>query len=705
MVTRKKRKQHSRTTWINVPEEHEPGRQEKAAAPQGPKEARPTAGPSPTVKKLRRLVNGSVDQELLQNMYDGVLMVDHKGRMVEANFRAAKLLHCTQAELNKLNIIDVVCGADKSLLQQVRDSLKAERHVLLDTFCKRLDGSIFPAEIAVTGLHLTKEGQLCFFIRDITERKQDEEALARERDLLQSLMNNIPDRIYFKDAESRFLRINRALATRLALNHPDEAIGKTDFDFYEEDQAREFYEDDQLVILNGTPILDKEQRVRNRDGTYRWSSITKVPIRDEQNRIVGLVGINRDITDRVRAEQELKSAHAQVERVKRLEATSLFAGQIAHDLNNLLVPLLVYPGMIKKQLEESSQAYKDLSIMENTASQMADINQDLLALSRRGNVKQAILNVNDAVEEVMQSFVRTNVPAGVEAECVAAAELPNVRFGPPQLVRVLQNLCQNAVDAMGGEGRLTVGTENAYLDKSFGNYVRVNRGEYVKITVSDTGPGIPEDVRDKIFDPFFTTKTNRSQRGSGLGLSVVYGIVRDHKGYIDLETEVGKGTTFSLYFPVCREQTEQERARVATRGGSERILVVDDDPIQVEVLGRILSELGYKVMTGHTGEEAARMFEERARKQKAEQKGLAPHEIDFPDLVVMDMILGAGIDGAEAYRRILEIRPSQRALTISGYKDSDRVAAAQALGAGPHLCKPITFEGIAAAVREELDRE
>jgi len=601
--------QFSKTVWIDIPEEQQPVWDEDST---------PRASKSSTVKKVRHLFHGSRDQKLLQAMYDGVLVTDRKGRMVEVNLKASHLFHCSQSDLSNVNILDLIHTGDQELLMAIEENLDAQRHVLLDVYCKRLDGTGFPSEIAVTPLEITEEGQLCFFIRDISERKRNEEkllnseqelraltkqleaknrqleasekhlldtieqlrerenALAREQEFLQSLMDNIPDCIYFKDTESRFLRVNRALSKVKGLSNPDEAVGKSDFDFHDEAQARMFYEDDQQVIKTGTPIIGKVEKILRPDGSYRWSSTTKVPIRNEKNNIVGLVGVGRDITAWMRAEEEVKAAQSQIERARRLEATALFAGQIAHDLNNLLMPMFIFPTMIRKELKEGSQGWKNLDLITNKAHQIADIVKDLQALSRRGSAKQEeILDLNSAVEEVVESFRQGLAPEGIIIDCYPSSEFPNVRFGEPQLVRVLHNLCQNAIDAMGEQGHLIVKTENVYLDKPVTGYVSVNPGKYVLITVSDNGPGIPDDIRGQIFDPFFTTKNTRGKRGSGLGLSIVYGIVTDHDGYVDMETELGKGTTFSVYLSICRSEVPK-KGQSKINKGTERMLGVDD---------------------------------------------------------------------------------------------------------------------------------
>jgi PAS domain S-box-containing protein len=664
------------------------------------------------------MMDGSQFQEFFQNMYDGVLITDRRGRVVDVNQKSCTLCGYTKEELCSVQVGDILGGVDPATLVSVGEALEADRHVLVDTTCRRHDDSVFTCEVAVTLLHITQDGQFCFFVRDTTDRQeaerrlrdQEEELrigeenlhasleqlrareqdLARERDLLQLLMDSIPDRIFFKDSECRLLRINATLADFHGLADPRDVVGKTDFDFFEADVAAGFYADDRRILSTGQPLLDKKQRVMRSDGSVQYSSVSKVPIRDAEGAIVGLVGISRDITARIRAEEQLQAVQKQLERVHRLESTSLFAGQIAHDFNNLLVPLLIYPELIKKSLNRESQEYKDLETMQATAQQIADINQDLLALSKRGNVKDHVMDLHVAVSNHLDAFRASLVNQPVELVWEPKAASATIKFDASQLARVIQNLCQNAVDAMENGGRLTLLTQNVYVDAPFGNYTVVNPGEYVRLDVSDTGSGIPDAIKDKIFDPFFSTKASGSRKGSGLGLSIVYGIVTDHSGYIDLDSRVGHGATFSLYFPICHEKMASG-SHPGVKGGTERILVVDDDAVQLDVICRILSDLGYSVVQASSGEAAVRTVQQSPER--------------FPDLIVMDLALGPGLGGVDAYREILAIHPGQKALTISGLRQVEQIEAAQKLGAGAHLSKPLKFADLALAVRQELDRQ
>jgi CheY-like chemotaxis protein len=356
---------------------------------------------------------------------------------------------------------------------------------------------------------------------------------------------------------------------------------------------------------------------------------------------------------------------------------------VAHDFNNLLAPLVGYPELIKSRLPADHPAQQFCDAMVDAASKMASINEDLLALGRRGSFDQVPMELNRLVHRALDQTPL--LPEGITVERELAEDLLPIRASAPQLLRVLVNLFANALEAMADSGALTVRTANVYLDTSAAGYDRIERGEYVRLDVQDTGTGIAPEIRSRIFDAFFTTKVAGRRRGSGLGLSVVQAIVEDHGALLDLQTEVGKGTTFSLYFPVARERILEATAE-GVKGGTESVLIVDDDPGQREVAQEILASLGYSVDAVSSGKEAV----ERMRVSPA-------------DLVLVDMVMEGGIDGAETLKRIQKARPDQRAIIFSGFAESERVRAALASGAALFLRKPVTLARLAQAVRHVFD--
>lgn len=385
----------------------------------------------------------------------------------------------------------------------------------------------------------------------------------------------------------------------------------------------------------------------------------------------------RDISERKRMEEELV-------RAQRLEAAGRIAGQVAHDFNNLLGPLMGFPELIKMLLPLDHPAIKYCDAMLEVAPQMVEISGDLLTLSRRGHFNQEPLDLNYLVKQAVDQMPKG--PDSLVVDLDLARDLLNVKGSSAQLLRIISNLLSNAREAMRDVGTLAVSTENVYMDKPFGRYNRVEVGEYVRLEVRDTGCGVSPEINDKIFDAFFTTKTSGKRRGSGLGLSIVQTIVADHGGYVDVESEVGKGTIFSIYLPVCREELK-EAQREELKGGSEAILVVDDDEVQREVVGQLLKTLGYRVSVASSGEEAVSCLRENTA-----------------DLLIMDMTMPEGIDGAETYWRAQKVRPGVKAIILSGFAESEQVRRAQALGAGAYVRKPVTLDGLARAVRQELDQ-
>lgn len=422
---------------------------------------------------------------------------------------------------------------------------------------------------------------------------------------------------------------------------------------------------------------DREYRILRKDGQIRWVHEVIRNLSDASGKPVLVQGAVYEITERKQMEERLR-------RAQRLEMAGRVAAQVAHDLNNLLVPLSAFPELIKMQLPQDHPAVPMCDSMITAAQQIATINEDMRALGRRVHFEQQPTDLNEVVRRALGSVPEW--PKAIDVELRLALNLLTVNGSPVQLLRLVVNLASNAAEAMQGRGCLTIETENIYVDRPLARYNRVEVGEYVRLSVTDNGPGIALEIRDKIFDAFFTTKSKSDRPGTGLGLSIVQAIVDDHRGYLDLESEVGKGAIFRVYLPASREPLREVRIS-ELRGGSETILVVDDDPVQRDVMGHLLTVLGYCVETAATGEEAVAY--------------VAKQPID---LVALDMIMSPGIDGTETYRRMLEVRPGQRAIILSGYTESELVREAQSLGAGAYLRKPVVLENLARAVRDELDR-
>ena len=536
------------------------------------------------------------------------------------------------------------------------------------------------------------KGRFCVVFEDITERRRAEEEIQKANILLNSIVENIPNMIFLKDAgELRFTRFNRA-GEELLGHSRDDLLGKNDYDFFPKEQA-DFFTQKDREVLRGKVIVDiQEEPLQTRDRGERILHTKKVPILNANGEPEYLMGISEDITDRKRAEAEKRRLEERLRRAEKMEALGQLAGGVAHDLNNVLGVLSGYSELLLAEIPEGQKSRRHVEKILQSTEKGAAIIQDLLTLARRGVLSEEVIQVNDIISGFTRTPAFENIRdyhPGVSFRMDCDPNLLNIKGSPVHLEKTLMNLVSNAAESISGEGEVVIRTENRYLDKAIVGYDEVREGDYVVLSVSDTGTGISDEHREKIFEPFYTKKA-MGRSGTGLGLTIVWGTVKDHNGYIDVSSRVGEGTTFTLYFPATRdEQTAPPERTPVERymGRGETVLVVDDIAEQRDVASGLLRKLGYRVHSVSSGEEAV----EYLKQNRA-------------DILILDMIMAPGMDGMEAYRRILEIHPQQKAILVSGFSETDRVRKAQLLGAGVYVKKPYVMETIGLALRKELDR-
>ena len=414
---------------------------------------------------------------------------------------------------------------------------------------------------------------------------------------------------------------------------------------------------------------------------------------DEKKAIIGTVLVGRDITYRLEANRERLLLEEKLQKARKMEAIGTLAGGVAHDLNNILSGIVSYPELLLMQLPKNSPLVEPIETIFQSGKRATAIVQDLLTLARRGAAIFSVRNINLIVNDYLKSpeFRKLqSLHPKVEISTELAHDLLNIEGSAVHLSKVIMNLVSNAAEAMPQGGNIEIATQNQYVDTKISGHEDIVEGDYVVLTINDEGLGIaPEDI-DRIFEPFYTKK-KMGQSGTGLGMSVVWGTVKDHGGFIDLKSSLGEGTTFKIYFPVTRKtiQDGEEILNIEDLyGNNESILVVDDVEAQRRIATSILTQLGYAVNSAASGEEALL------------------HLKDHPaDLLVLDMIMAPGIDGLETYRRALKISPNQKAIITSGFSETDSVSQAQTLGAGQYVKKPYTIEKIGMAVRIELAKD
>jgi two-component system, cell cycle sensor histidine kinase and response regulator CckA len=400
----------------------------------------------------------------------------------------------------------------------------------------------------------------------------------------------------------------------------------------------------------------------------------------------------QDVTGQKRADEEKKLLKERLDRAEKMEAIGVLAGGVAHDLNNILGALVAFSELLVEKLpQDSSLGHYASNIMQSSLKGAAII-QDLLTLAKSGVILSEVVNLNGIISDYLGSPEFGKLKCyhlSIKIQADLEEELLNIKGVSQQLSKMVMNLVLNAMESISDRGEVTIKTENRYLDHPISGYDEMQEGDYVVLLVSDTGDAISAKDMDKIFEPFYTKRV-MGRSGTGLGLAAVWGTVRAHHGYIDVKSEEGKGSTFTLYFPITREEPqigEKPVFPLSFAGRGETILVVDDVPMQRELAVSMLERLGYSVESVASGEEAIAY----AKNKKV-------------DLVVLDMIMDPGIDGMETYQKILEIHPGQKAVIVSGYSETDRVSQAQKMGAGSFVRKPYILAKIGLAVRRELDR-
>jgi two-component system, cell cycle sensor histidine kinase and response regulator CckA len=526
---------------------------------------------------------------------------------------------------------------------------------------------------------------------EIEERKLAEEALRESKSRYRIILESIEDGYYEIDRSGNFTFFNDAMLKIFGYSR-DELKGMN-YRQYMDNQSIDRISDIFKAAFNtGDAQKEVEWEITKKDGNTCHITASISLIKDANDQPGGFRGIMRDTSERKLVETEKQKLQEQLQRAQKMEAIGMLAGGVAHDLNNILSGLTSYPELLLMDLPEDSPLREIVLTIKKSGEKSVAVVQDLLTLARRGVAVTEPVDLNEVISDYLASpeYAKTkssNPHIDVETDLVTDAF--NIIGSRIHLQKTIMNLVSNAVEAMPAGGRILIFTENRYIDKPVKGYDEVTEGEYVTLTVADTGLGISDKDLKRIFEPFYTKK-KMGRSGTGLGMAVVWGTVKDHSGYIDILSKRGKGTTVTLYFPITRKQTAaapSQQPIEAFMGNGESILVVDDIAEQREIATRILTKLNYTASSVSSGEQAVGLLKNQS-----------------VDLLVLDMIMDPGLDGLETYKRIIKLHPGQKAIIASGFSETDRVQDAQSLGVGGYIKKPYTIEKIGMAVREELDR-
>src|SRR5213083_2520251 len=519
-------------------------------------------------------------------------------------------------------------------------------------------------------------------ILEALERARERQALRRHERLVREIIDANPSLIFVKDWDGRFVLVNQATAEIYGTT-VDSLVGKTDADFNPDaEEVAHFLRDDREVMASGHPKLISEEPVTNpHTAQTRWFQTTKLPLRLPGEDALTMLGVATEITERKRLEEQLLQS-------QKMEAVGQLAGGVAHDFNNILTAIVGYTDLLAAELASNVRQLEDLEEIRKAARRAAALTRQLLAFSRKQVLEPRIIDVN-AVVLNLDKMLRSLISENIELKTDLADNLGAARADPNQIEQVIMNLAINARDAMPDGGTVTIETGNVTLDDAYaGQHVSVIPGEYVMLAVSDTGCGMDAKTQSRIFEPFFTTKP--AGRGTGLGLSTVYGIVKQTGGNIWLYSEPGKGTTFKVYLPAIAALPEDigKVAPVeAARPGRGTVLVVEDDEQLRRLTHRALDAQGYTVLVADRGGTALDI----ARRHKGEI-----------DLLLTDVIM-PDTNGRKLAETIRAARPGMRVLYMSGYPDG-AIASHGMLEPGvAYLAKPFTTEAITRRVREVLE--
>ena len=629
---------------------------------------------------------------LIENQTDLVVKVDIEGKFQFISPSYCEMFGMTNEELLGKKFMPYVHEDDRDSTAKAMESLYHPPHTaFMEQRAITKDGWKWLSWMDTAVLDEKKDVVAIIGVgRDITERKQAEDSLRESKEKYASLANNLNVGIYRNiiGPNGKFIEANPAIVKMFGFNSRKEFLNIKVFNLYKNPDERKEYN---TKILKEGSVRNHELQLRKKNGTVFIGSVSAVISKDENSEVKYSDGIIEDITERKQAEKILRESEEKLARSKKMESLGLLAGGVAHDLNNVLAGIVSYPELLLMDLPEDSKLRKPIETMQESGHRAAAIVQDLLTVAKGVATTKDPVNLNELVRDYLNSpeFKKLEkVYPTVTVNTNLEKDLLNIGGSYVHVRKVVMNLVSNASEAIEGSGIVTISTMNRHVDRPLRGYDDVKTGEYVVLSVSDDGSGIPSDDLERIFEPFYTKKI-MGRTGTGLGLAVVWNTVQDHKGYIDVTSDKN-GTKFQLYFPITRDEISGKDLPLQIndyKGNGEMILVVDDVESQREISCKMLDMLNYNTEAVSSGEEAVEYL-----------KG------HTADLILLDMIMEPGLNGRETYERIIRIHPHQKAIIVSGYAETDQVKEAQKLGAGKYIKKPLTLEKIGMGVKEELEK-
>ena len=616
------------------------------------------------------------DQSFYENAADIIAVVDVDFKLTNVNRRFEEELGMRREELLGRPVASVMTPESvEHARAHVRELFGGKSQVMFEITVHRADGEVVPFE--VNAVPIRQDGAIRAIeasLRNISERRKRDEALRTSEETNRVLLNAASSAVFLIDARGIVLAANQATRDRMGQG---ELVGRPIAEFLPPEVAERRRQKGLEVIRTGRPLEFEDECL----GRSYWTSIH--PIHDESGAIIRLAIYSRDITEDKQAAEERKRLTLQLQQAQKMEAIGTLAGGIAHDFNNLLMAIQGNVSLVLFDLEPSDQRHRLLTNIEKLVGSGAELTAKLLGYARRGKYESRPLRPNDLVRETAETFSRMR--KDIRIHCDLADGLKPIIADRGQLEQVLLNLFVNAADAMPNGGQLLLETRNATHHDIPAKGYTVNPGDYVRLSVRDTGVGMDRETMVRIFDPFFTTK--RMGRGTGLGLASAYGIVKGHGGYIEVESEKGAGSVFFVYLPATDQPPAPEaKAGRQAEPGAGTVLLVDDELSVLEVTARMLERLGYTVVMAASGHEALTLYRGDPGRFR---------------LVILDMIMPE-TGGGEVFDELKRINPEVRVLLASGYSMQGQARTIMNRGCTGFIQKPFTMDDLSLKLQAAL---
>ncbi len=626
---------------------------------------------------------------LFESMRNGICFVeaiyDDCGKLCDARYLGMNEVYAKFTGLNKetavnRTVMEMLPGTEKSWFDTLEPVAKSGKTVWFEMF----HGNT--GKWYAVSAYSPRKDTLVVAFRDTTRSKWAEDALKKSEEKYRLIIENQTDLVVKVDSQGTFLFVSPSYC---------KMFGKTEAELLGKKFMPLVHEDDRESTAKAMEDLYRppytaymEQRAMTKDG-WRWLAWVDTAMQDDNNNVVSIIGVGRDINDKKIAENEKQALQNKFSRMKKMEALGLLAGGVAHDLNNILSSLISYPELMLMNPIFPEKFRPSVERIKEGGLRAAAIVSDLLTIARGVAIKKKVCSLNDIIEAYLESSEHRKLMEqypGISINRALDPVLKNISCSPIHIQKIVMNLLINAAEAIDSSGTIRVSTRNQYVDRPLTGYDNVQIGEYCVLIITDNGAGISAEDKERIFEPFYSKKV-LGRSGSGLGLTVVWNSLQDHNGYVNVSSQQD-GTEFELYFPASMQAQKDLQKPVhveSIKGAGQSILVVDDDENQRKIAVQILSGLGYRVETTESGEAAISYLKEKSF-----------------DLIVLDMIMDPGINGRQTYEAIVRQQPGQKAIIVSGFAETKEVKEAQRLGAGAFVKKPYTVDKIGLAVKREL---